>query len=148
MGGELASPREWDHDGELDWDLLKDAGHAGVQRMIRDLNRLYAREPALHASDADPKGFRWGVGDDNTNSVFAYERFAPDGRSILVVVNMTPIPRRDYRIPVSRDGVWRELLNTDAAIYGGSNIGNGGQAESRDGALTLTLPPLGTLILG
>jgi 1,4-alpha-glucan branching enzyme len=148
MGGELAAPREWDHDGEIDWDLLKDAAHAGVQRLISDLNRLYAREHALHALDCDPVGFRWVTGDDSANSVFAYERFAPDGRALLVVVNMTPVPRDNYRIPVSRDGVWHELLNTDSKIYGGSNVGNGGQAEARGGALILTLPPLATLVLG
>ncbi len=148
MGGELASPREWNHDGEIDWDLLKDEGHAGVQRVVADLNRLYAREPALHALDGDPKGFRWAVGDDSANSVFAYERIAPDGRVLLVVVNMTPVPRHAYRIPVSRDGTWREILNTDSHVYGGSNVGNGGQAEAREHVLSLTLPPLAALVLG
>ena len=148
MGGELASPGEWNHDGEIEWDLLKNEGHAGVQRVVGDLNRLYAREPALHALDGDPIGFRWVVGDDSTNSVFAYERVAPDGRTLLVVVNMTPVPRHDYRIAVSREGIWHELLNTDSENYGGSNMGNGGQAETRDGALILTLPPLATLVLG
>jgi len=147
MGGEIATPREWNHDGEIDWDLLKDPGHAGVQRLIGDLNRLYAREPALHASDSNPAGFRWVIGDDSANSVFAYERLAPDGSSLLVIVNMTPMPRRNYRVPVSRDGTWRELLNTDSEIYGGGNVGNGGEARSRDGALNLTLPPLATLVL-
>jgi 1,4-alpha-glucan branching enzyme len=148
MGGELASPREWNHDAEVEWDLLKDEGHAGVQRVVGDLNRLYTREPALHALDGTAEGFRWAVGDDSTNSVFAYERIAPDGRTLLVVVNMTPVPRYGYRVPVSRDGIWHELLNTDSQIYGGSNVGNGGQAEARDGALTLTLPPLATLVFG
>jgi 1,4-alpha-glucan branching enzyme len=148
MGGELASPGEWNHDGEIEWDLLKNEGHAGVQRVVGDLNRLYAREPALHALDGDSMGFRWVVGDDSTNSVFAYERVAPDGRTLLVVVNMTPVPRHDYRVAVSREGIWHELLNTDSENYGGSNMGNGGQAETRDGALILTLPPLATLVLG
>lgn len=148
MGGELASPREWNHDGEIDWGLLQDGGHAGVQRLIGDLNRLYARESALHALDGDPSGFRWSIGDDSANSVFAYERIAPDGRTLLVAVNMTPAVRRDYRVPVSRDGMWREVLNTDSQIYGGSNVGNGGQAEARSGALILTLPPLATLVFG
>ena len=147
MGGEIAAPREWDHDGEIDWDLLKDPGHGGVQRLIGDLNRLYAREPALHARDAEPDGFRWAIGDDSADSVFAYERHAPDSRPVLVVANMTPVPRAGYRVPVSHDGIWRELLNTDAEIYGGGNVGNGGQAEARDGALVLTLPPLATLVL-
>jgi 1,4-alpha-glucan branching enzyme len=147
MGGEIASPREWNHDGEIDWDLLKDSGHGGVQRLIGDLNRLYTREPALHASDGDPAGFRWVIDSDSSNSVFAYERIAPDGGRLLVVVNMTPKPRPNYRVPVSREGVWHEVLNTDSEIYGGSNLGNGGEAQSRDGALILTLPPLATLVL-
>jgi 1,4-alpha-glucan branching enzyme len=148
MGGELASPREWDHDGEIDWNLLHDGGHGGVQRLIGDLNRLYAAERALHARDTEPDGFRWVIGDDSANSVFAYERQAPDGRSVLVVVNMTPVVRRNYRVPVSHDGVWRELLNSDSEIYGGGNVGNGGQTEASDRALTLTVPPLATLVLG
>jgi 1,4-alpha-glucan branching enzyme len=147
MGGELASPREWDHDGEIDWNLLHDGGHGGVQRLIGDLNRLYAAERALHARDTEPDGFRWAIGDDSANSVFAYERQAPDGRSVLVVVNMTPVVRRNYRVPVSHDGVWRELLNSDSEIYGGGNVGNGGQVEACDGGLILTLPPLATLVL-
>jgi 1,4-alpha-glucan branching enzyme len=147
MGCELASPREWDHDGEIDWNLLKDAGPSGVQRLIGDLNRLYIREAALHASDGEPAGFRWAIGDDSVNSVFAYERFAPDGKSVLIAVNMTPVPRQNYRIPVSRDGVWREILNTDQEIYGGSNVGNADSVEARDGLLSLTLPPLATLVL-
>jgi 1,4-alpha-glucan branching enzyme len=147
MGGEIASPREWDHDDEIDWDLLEDTGHAGVQRLIADLNRLYAAEPALHARDAEADGFRWAIGDDSANSVFAYERRAPEARPVLVAVNMTPVPRFGYRIPVSRDGIWHELMNTDSEIYGGSNIGNGGRIEAADGALVLTLPPLGALVL-
>jgi 1,4-alpha-glucan branching enzyme len=148
MGGELAAPREWDHDGEIHWDLLKDPGHAGVQRLIGNLNRLYVENAACHARDDDPKAFRWAIGDDSANSVFAFERFGPDGKGLLTVVNMTPVPRRNYRVPVSRDGIWRERINTDALIYGGSNIGNDGEAEARDGALILTLPPLATLVLG
>jgi 1,4-alpha-glucan branching enzyme len=147
MGGEIATSREWNHDGEIDWDLLKDSGHGGVQRLIGDVNRLYAAEPALHTRDDQPEGFAWAIGDDSNNSVFAYERRAPDARPVLVVVNMTPVPRHNYRVPVSRDGVWTELLNTDSDIYGGSNVGNGGQIEAHDSALILTLPPLATLVL-
>ncbi|MBV9542693.1 MAG: 1,4-alpha-glucan branching protein GlgB, partial [Alphaproteobacteria bacterium] len=147
MGGEIAAPHEWNHDGEIDWDLLQDAGHGGVQRLIADVNRLYRAERALHAADCDPDGFHWAIGDDRANSVFAYERRAPDSRTVLVVVNMTPVPRHGYRVPVSRNGTWHELLNTDAAVYGGSNVGNGGAVEARDGSLTLTLPPLATLVL-
>jgi 1,4-alpha-glucan branching enzyme len=148
MGGEIAAPREWNHDGEIDWNLLGSPGHAGVQKLVGDLNRLYSGEPALHATDTDPNGFRWAIADDQNNSVLAYERVASDGRVLLVVVNMTPVPRHGYRVPVSRNGVWYELLNTDAEIYGGSNVGNGGEVSSDGSHLILTLPPLGTLVLG
>jgi 1,4-alpha-glucan branching enzyme len=147
MGGEIAVPREWDHDGQIDWELLKDPGHGGLQRLVGDLNRLYRQEKALHARDAEPDGFHWAIGDDQANSVFAYERRTPNGRAVLVVVNMTPLPRQRYRVPVSHGGAWHELLNTDSEIYGGGNIGNGGSVRARDGALVLTLPPLAALVL-
>ena len=155
MGGEFAMPAEWNHDGSLDWPLLHDAGHNGVKTVVADLNRLYASEPALHRSDADPNGFSWIVGDDSDNSVFAYVRFAEDAAPLLVIVNMTPVVRPSYRLGVPQAGAWREIFNTDASLYGGSNVGNGGNAmasqsgefHGRDQHIELTLPPLGTLIL-
>ena len=154
MGGELGQPREWNHDGEVDWGLLADAGHAGLQRLIGDLNRLYAGAPQLHATDNDPSGFAWTVGDDRANSVFAYERRAPGEEPMLVVLNMTPEPHRNYRIGVSRDGHWREILNTDSQLYGGSDLGNAGRvqtdaiaAHGHDQSLNLMLPPLAVLLL-
>jgi 1,4-alpha-glucan branching enzyme len=154
MGGELAQIREWNHDGEIDWGLLGDPGHAGVQRLVGDLNRLHRNEPALHRQDADSTGFVWIVGDDAENSVYAYERLAEGEAPIITIVNMTPVPRRGYRIGVPRAGFWRELLNTDAALYGGSDLGNAGgvgakeiPAHGRTHSLELVLPPLAALVL-
>jgi 1,4-alpha-glucan branching enzyme len=154
MGGEIGQIREWSHDGELDWDLLKLPLHAGLQRLVRDLNRTYASEPALHQRDSEGGGFSWIVVDDRDNSVFVYERYGNDGMPIVVALNMTPVPRRGYRIGASRAGSWREILNTDSQHYGGTNIGNAGhlQAEpiashGRSHSLSLDLPPLATLIL-
>jgi 1,4-alpha-glucan branching enzyme len=154
MGGEIGQIREWSHDREIDWELLQDPGHAGLQRALGDLNRIYAREPALHRQDSDAAGFSWLIGDDVENSVYAYERHAHGQPPVLVVLNMTPVPRHDYRIGVSRAGSWRELLNTDAALYGGSNMGNAGAvctqpvpAHGREQSLELRLPPLAALIL-
>jgi 1,4-alpha-glucan branching enzyme len=155
MGGEIAQEQEWNHDSSLSWDLLDSPRHAGVQRLVRDLNRVYASEPALHGTDNDPNGFAWAVADDQANSVFAMLRISADGRSIILAVsNMTPVPRTNYRIGVPEAGEWREILNTDAAIYGGGNIGNGGILASEDVpshgrpvSLPLVLPPLSTIML-
>ncbi|GIK96901.1 MAG: 1,4-alpha-glucan branching enzyme GlgB [Alphaproteobacteria bacterium] len=155
MGGEIAQEREWNHEGEIDWFLLERPEHAGIQRLVRDLNRLYGTERALHAADSEPQGFQWVIGDDSANSVFAFLRLGEGGRPILCVFNMTPVPRQAYRIGVPEPGFWRELLNTDAAIYGGSNMGNGGGVDAAGGpahgraqSLELTLPPLSALYLG
>ncbi|HKD48177.1 MAG TPA: 1,4-alpha-glucan branching protein GlgB [Rhizomicrobium sp.] len=149
MGGEFAQVAEWNHDTALEWHLLDDGGHRGVQKLVGDLNRLYRREGDLHLTDSDPNGFRWLAADDSANSVYSYAR-----GSLVAVVNMTPVPRHDYRLGVPRPGLWREILNTDSAYYGGSNIGNDGllkaQAFGKHGlpqSLALTLPPLGALIL-
>lgn len=153
MGGELASPTEWDHDGSVDWDLLLQAPHAGVQRLVRDLNFLYCATPALYASDSHSEAFGWAVQDDATQSVLAFWR-RHEQQWALIVSNMTPIPRYDYRIGVPEAGLWKEALNTDADRYGGSNAGNlgavGSQAVPAHGmanSISLTLPPLATLML-
>ncbi|HUS24939.1 MAG TPA: 1,4-alpha-glucan branching protein GlgB [Candidatus Binatia bacterium] len=153
MGGEIAQPGEWNHDASPPWDLLDDPRHRGVQRLVRDLNRLYAGEPALHARDCDPAGFQWLVGDDRANSVFAFLRHGGP-RPVLVLCNLTPVTRHDYRVGVPLPGAWRELLNSDAGEYGGSGSGNGGAlhaqpvpAHGQSASLSLTLPPLGTLFL-
>ena len=153
MGGELAQSREWNHDQALDWDLLDQPGHLGVQRLVADLNGLYRAVPALHALDADPAGFAWTILDDRDNSVVAFIR--SDGvHHVLAVANFTPVARHDYRIGVPRAGRWAEKLNTNAAHYGGSGQGNQGGASTgasashgQAQALSLTLPPLATLFL-
>jgi 1,4-alpha-glucan branching enzyme len=154
MGGEIAQEREWNHDRELDWPLLQDPIHAGVQRLVRDLNRLYASEPALHERDCEPNGFQWTVGDDRANSVFSFVRYAANDPPLLVVSNMTPVPRYGYRIGVPLDGAWREIFNSDSEFYGGSNIGNQGQVMAQASAVhgqpysvEIILPPLATIYL-
>lgn len=154
MGGEIAQELEWNHDASLSWDLLDSPRHSGVQRLVRDLNRIYAAEPALHGTDYDPHAFAWAVVDDHANSVFAMLRTSRDGRStILAVSNMTPVPRMGYRIGVPQAGLWHEILNTDAGVYGGSNIGNGGAVPTEDipshghaASVSLLLPPLSTVM--
>jgi 1,4-alpha-glucan branching enzyme len=155
MGGEFAQEREWNHDRGLDWYLLDDPRHAGVQALIRDLNNVYRETPALHRKDCEADGFRWVVIDDRDQSVFAYLRFGAAGDPpVLAVCNFTPVPRSGYRVGVPRPGVWIEVLNTDAAAYGGANMGNGGgltasgiESHGLPASLELVLPPLATLIL-
>ncbi|GAA0441535.1 MULTISPECIES: 1,4-alpha-glucan branching protein GlgB [Sphingomonas] len=155
MGGELAQDTEWNHDAQVRWDLLDRPEHAAIQRLVRDLNTLYASEPALHARDADPSGFDWIVGDDAENSVFVYARYG-DGRAApcVVLLNMTPEPRHGYRIGLPRAGQWREVLNSDAEIYGGGNIGNGGMVTAsatplhgQPASADVVLPPLAAVVL-
>ena len=155
MGGEIAQWDEWSHDSSIEWNLLQYPRHRGVQRLIQDLNALHEDEPALHQRDTASPGFRWVIGDDRDNSVFAFLRFGDDvARPVLVVSNFTPVPRPGYAIGVPRPGPWRELLNSDAEIYGGSNMGNDGlvhttptQHHGEAQSLELTLPPLATLFL-
>ena len=155
MGGELAQIGEWDHDRQLEWHLLADHRHAGMQRLVGDLNRLYRKEPALHRWDCDGRGFSWVIVDDRDNSVFAWLRRGPDDApAVLVVCNLTPAPRHGYQVGVPFPGRWHECLNTDAGIYGGGNIGNAGalfaksiESHGEPATLALTLPPLAVLIL-
>jgi 1,4-alpha-glucan branching enzyme len=155
MGDEIAQEREWNHDRELDWHLLDDSAHAGMQRLVRDLNRTYGAEPALHQLDCDPGGFQWVIGDDRSNSVFAFLRFSRNRTPpILVACNMTPVPRYSYRIGVPITGAWREIFNSDSGFYGGSNLGNNGRVQAaavashgQPHSLELVLPPLSTIFL-
>jgi 1,4-alpha-glucan branching enzyme len=154
MGGEIAQSREWNHDGEIDWDLLRDPAHHGTQRLVADLNRAYAEHPALHACDTAPDGFAWLIGDDRANSVFAFLRTAPDAPPLLAAANLTPVARSAYRIGVPHPGFWRELLNTDAADYGGAGAGNQGGVHSQPipahghaQSVELTLPALAAVFL-
>jgi 1,4-alpha-glucan branching enzyme len=153
MGGEFGQLAEFDHDESPHWHLLDDPLHHGVQKLVRDLNELYGREPALYAHDTDPSGFEWLVGDDSANSVFAFVRKDGD-RQIVVVTNLTPVPRQQYRLGMPKAGSWSEVVNTDAHAYGGSNVGNGGlvhteeiASHGRPVSASLTLPPLATLLL-
>jgi 1,4-alpha-glucan branching enzyme len=150
MGAEFAQSAEWRHDYSLDWHLLGNARHAGVQLLIRDLNQLYRSVPALHERDCDASGFEWLIGGDAEHSVFVWLRNGNDEQNpCLVVVNFTPEVWRDYRVPVPLPGIWREVLNTDAAIYGGTNTGNAGavQTHGASNEISLVLPPLAALFL-
>ena len=154
MGGELAQEREWDADGSIDWHLLERAGHRGVQQLVRDLNRLYRAEPALHQLDSEPDGFRWLELHDAEANVIAFARFQRDGRPVVCACNFSGAPRRGYRIAFPRSGAWREVLNTDAEEYGGSGVGSLGQIEVEEVPRNdqpysgeVTLPPHGVVWL-
>ncbi|WP_263139812.1 1,4-alpha-glucan branching protein GlgB [Pseudomonas sp. RIT-PI-AD] len=153
MGCEFGQWREWNHDHELDWYLLQYGEHLGVQKLVGDLNRLYREHAPLHQLDGDAKGFQWLIGDDAANSVYAWLRWSADGKPLLVVANFTPVPREGYRIGVPLPGLWRELFNSDAERYAGSNLGNGGGVHTQEEAshgqpqsLSLLLPPLALTI--
>ena len=155
MGDELATPGEWDHDATLDWSLHDLGRHAGVRRLVADLNAAYRAEPALHGGDSDD-GIRYVIGDDDAHSVFAWLRTDPAGAGpdVLVVVNATPTVHHGYRVGVPRNGTWAEIINTDSEVYGGSGQGNLGGVRS-DGqpwhgypqSLVVTLPPLAAVYL-
>jgi 1,4-alpha-glucan branching enzyme len=154
MGGELGQWREWNHDRQLDWELAREGDHAGLQRWVADLNRAYREHPALHERDFFADGFEWIDGNDSENSVLTYLRWADGERPVLAALNFTPVPRQDYRVGVPIAGAWREVLNSDARMYGGSDVGNGGRVESvevpwhgRPNSISLTLPPLGMVLL-
>jgi 1,4-alpha-glucan branching enzyme len=152
MGNEFGQEHEWSHDRSLDWHLLSVPQHGGIHALVRDLNRLYRSMPALHELDCEAAGFEWIVADDTDRSTFAWQRKSRDGRTpCVVVVNFTPEVRYDYRLRVPRGGRWREILNSDAAIYGGSNVGNAGEITAFDAGsgpeLNLVVPPLAGLFL-
>ena len=154
MGCEFGQWREWNHDAQLDWYLLQYSNHKGVQDLVGDLNRLYRDLPALHELDCQPTGFQWLIGDDAQNSVYAWLRWSSKGEAVLVVANFTPVAREGYRVGVPFEGQWRELLNSDAERYAGSNFGNGGGVDAEHlpshgqaYSLSLNLPPLGVLVM-
>jgi len=155
MGGEFGQWNEWYHDVSLDWDLLDNPLHQSLQHWVGDLNRLYRNEAALHVLDFDPSGFEWIDCNDSQHSVVSLLRKAPLGRDgILAVFNFTPVPRHGYRVGAPNAGFWKEILNSDAAEYGGSGMGNLGGKETeetpchgRPWSLDLTLPPLGAVFL-
>ena len=155
MGGEIGQWREWAHDDSVDWNLLHYPPHSGLQRWVADLNRLYRSESALHELDFDPRGFEWIDCHDADAGVISLLRHGRrSDQQMLAVCNFTPVPRHGYRVGVPHGGYWREVLNSDAPIYGGSGLGNlGGKtadaepAHGRTHSLSLTLPPLAVLFL-
>ncbi len=154
MGGEFAQWTEWNHSAELDWALVGHRYHDGIRRLVGDLNRLYRAQPALHELDFEGEGFRWIQADDWKHSAYAYTRRAKDSNDFVVIVgNFTPMPREKYRVGVPRAGQYQEILNTDAAIYGGGNLGNAGHVASKDvpfhgqaQSIEITIPPLAMVV--
>jgi 1,4-alpha-glucan branching enzyme len=154
MGGELADDREWTHEGALDWGLLEQPAHAGVQRWVADLNRFYRAQPCFHQLDFDPAGFEWIDRQDADASVLAFlRRGRPSDPVALVACNFTPVLRANYVLGVPYGGHWHEALNSNAALYGGDGSGNFGgldaapvPAHGRFHSLTVNLPPLSTTV--
>jgi 1,4-alpha-glucan branching enzyme len=154
MGQEFAQREEWNEAKGLDWWLLDAGMHEGVRRLIIDLNSAYRELPALYGRDCEPEGFDWLIGNDQTNSVFAWTRRSNGANPVVVISNMTPVPRENYRVPMPREGKWSERINSDAGWYGGSNTGNQGKVVARkaEGSwmpayADFYLPPLATLIM-
>jgi 1,4-alpha-glucan branching enzyme len=154
MGNEIGQQAEWRARGEAQWFLLTHDRHAGLQRMVRDLNRLYRTLPALHDLDFEPEGFRWIDCHDADQSILSYVRRARDGSQVVVILNFTPVVRQRYRIGVPTGGRYAEIFNSDSTFYGGSNAGNWGRLTASATpwmgfpfSLELTLPPLGALVL-
>jgi 1,4-alpha-glucan branching enzyme len=153
MGGEIGVWREWNHDSELDWGLLGAPPHAGIQKWVRDLNRLYSGERALHELDFEPAGFSWiDCADFERSVVSLLRRGASEDHVVAAVFNFTPVPRYGYRVGVPRPGLWKEIGNSDAAEYGGSGVGNLGGCEAAEvpahghpASMEVTIPPLGAV---
>jgi 1,4-alpha-glucan branching enzyme len=152
MGGELGQPSEWNHDAALEWPLLEDPLHAGIQRWMADLNAFYRDHRALYERDFESEGFEWHECCDAEQSVIAFLRRGLHGEIVLVACNFTPLPRHSYRLGVPLGGFWQERLNSDAKHYGGSGHGNLGGVQAmpipcfgRPWSINLTLPPLGII---
>lgn len=153
MGGEFGQWNEWSHERSLDWHLFLGEEHSGLQKLVKDLNGLYTSLPALHALDHESGGFQWLDANDGDNSIFAFRRMAPGAEDVYVVVNATPVPREGYRLGVNGGGQFREVLNTDSALYAGSNTGSAGTITATDepwqgmsNSALITVPPLATAI--
>jgi len=154
MGGEFGQSREWNADFSLDWHEVNDPLHQGIQQLVKDVGTLYVQSDALWAWDSEPRGFSWIDCSDNGQSVISYVRYGPSG-PLACVLNMTPVPRYNYRVGLPQGGKLREVLNTDGAVYGGSNMGNGGEVHAEpiawhgfEHSANMTLPPLAALVLG
>ena len=153
MGAEIGQWREWDHDGSIDWHLLDQPLHGGLRRFVGDLNRIYREQSSLHQVDFAAAGFEWIDCNDNDSSIISLIRRAADPDDwVVVVLNWTPIVRQGYRVGVPEAGFYEELLNSDAFIYGGSNVGNSGGLEAQGDRIMggpfsqLTMPPLGLIL--
>jgi 1,4-alpha-glucan branching enzyme len=155
MGQEFGQDREWSHERSLDWHLLEDPGHGGLQALVRDLNHVYRDQPALWERDDDHEAFGWLEANDADANVLAFVRWGDgDSKPVVVIANLSPVPRENYRVGLPRSGAWTELLNTDASVYGGANIGNMGGVEAdaqpwhnQPFSTAVTLPPLGVVWL-
>ena len=160
MGGEFAQGREWNYSQSLDWHLLEYPLHAGVNRLVKDLNHLYKNNPALYQLDCEPQGFEWIDANDRDNCVISFVRRAKNPDDFVVVVcNFTPVVHQGYRIGVPASGIYREVFNSDRSEYGGSGVTNGdsvmadtegaytARAHGRPFSLVLTLPPLAAIVL-
>ncbi|WP_208001891.1 alpha amylase C-terminal domain-containing protein [Aeromicrobium camelliae] len=150
MGGEFGQEREWTESGSLSWDELDDPLHAGVQHVVRDLNRLYRSTPALYTQDS----FRWIDASDTAGNVICFLRIGADGSQLACLANFSGAPHHDYRVGLPVEGTWREVLNTDAQLYGGSGVGNLGAVHAEGvpwhglpASAEVQLPPAGVLWL-
>ena len=154
MGGEFGQEAEWAESHELDWWLLDHPEHAGLQRLVTDINRIYRESTALWTQDSDPAGFEWIDANDAAGNVFSFLRWGSDGSVLACIANLSALPHEGYRLGLPRAGQWTEIVNTDATDYGGSGVGNLGAVETEDVtwharpvSVALRLPPLGTLWL-
>jgi 1,4-alpha-glucan branching enzyme len=154
MGSEFAQESEWSESRGLDWWLLDLPDHRGVHDLVRDLNQSYRDHTALWTRDSDPGGFQWIDANDADDNTFSFLRWGPDGSAIACVANFAGVPHEGYRLGLPRAGSWREILNSDAEVYGGSGVGNLGAVEAVDepwhgqpASATLRVPPLGALWL-
>jgi 1,4-alpha-glucan branching enzyme len=153
MGCDIGQRSEWNHDTSVEWDLLDEPRHGGLQRLVRDLNRVYSYFPPLQYGDLNSDGFEWAVADDAEHSVLAMIRYDEKQKAVcLIVSNFTPVPRHRYRIGVPLDGLWRRILSTDDTVYGGSGMATS-DAQSRTNAahgrsfsIEADLPPLSTVM--
>src|SRR6266511_2954047 len=154
MGCELAQEAEWSHERSIDWEALADPGHAGIQRLVRDLNDVASQRPALWQVDSSPSGFGWIAANDVDDNALSFIRWSADGHPIVCLCNFSPVPRYDYRVGFPQAGHWAEVLNTDSELYGGSNVGNLGMIAAEEitwdgqpASARVTLPPLATVWL-
>jgi 1,4-alpha-glucan branching enzyme len=154
MGSEFGQGDEWSEQTGLQWHLLEYPSHAGAQQLVKDLNAAYGGHPALWQQDSTPAGFQWIDASDSAGNVLSFLRYGADGSVLACVANFGAMPHHNYRVGLPSAGPWRELINTDAEIYGGSGIGNYGQVEAtfepwhgRPASAELSIPPLGVLWL-